>query len=196
MSDAQGHYTQEINIALPEKRLIAPLTFGIVCTCWNQDLLQPLISNTKAALEKIGVEERQIRTPIMVPGSFELPFAAQALAQSGEVDAVLCFGLLIKGDTAHFEYISNATSQGKHSLTTTTSFSYSHHSSGLMQAQLTSKVPIIYGVLNCLSREQAEDRVGPKSQLPQSLAASVVAMAALKTKHYGGQILRRSQDIY
>lgn len=65
-----------------------------------------------------------------------------------------------------------------------------------MQAQLTANVPIIYGVLNCLTREQAEARCGPTSQLPQSLAASVVSMATLKTKYYGGQVLRRSQDLY
>jgi len=112
MADEQGHYTKDIPIPIPDKRHIAPLQFGIVCTCWNQELLQPLIARTKAALEKLGVEARQIQNPIVVPGSFELPFAAQALAQSGEVDAVLCFGLLIKGETAHFEYISNAASQG------------------------------------------------------------------------------------
>lgn len=112
MADEQGHYTKEINIPIPDKRLLAPLQVGVVCTCWNQDLLQPLIGKTKEALEKLGLDERQIRPPVMVPGSFELPFAAQALAQSGEVDVVLCFGLLIKGETAHFEYISNATSQG------------------------------------------------------------------------------------
>src|SRR5271163_1789245 len=81
MADEQGHYTKEINIPLPEKRHIAPLRIGIICTCWNQELLQPLISKTKAQLSKLGVEDRQIRSPIMVPGSFELPFAAQALAQ-------------------------------------------------------------------------------------------------------------------
>eukprot|EP00026_Physarum_polycephalum_P019648 Phypoly_transcript_21767.p1 GENE.Phypoly_transcript_21767~~Phypoly_transcript_21767.p1 ORF type:complete len:180 (+),score=37.58 Phypoly_transcript_21767:46-585(+) len=178
MAQGDEHFTTEINIPLPEKRQIASLNIGVICTCWNQDLLKPLISNTKAALEKLGVEERQINTPIMVPGSFELPFAAQALAQSGQVDVVLCFGLLIKGETAHFEYISNACSQG------------------LMQAQLTSNVPIVYGVLNCLSKEQAEARVGPKSQLPNSLAASVISMASLKTKYYGGQVLRRSQELY
>lgn len=204
MSDEQ-HYTKEINIPLPERRQVASVNVGIVCTCWNQELLQPLIRNTKAALEKVGVDERQIKTPIMVPGSFELPFAAQALAQSGEVDVVLCFGLLIKGETAHFEYISQATSQGIlsstqfvlniHCIKRKYEIKYSLCILGLMQAQLSVNVPIVYGVLNCLTREQAEARCGSTSMLPQSLAASVVAMAALKTKYYGGQVLRKSQDI-
>lgn len=64
-----------------------------------------------------------------------------------------------------------------------------------MQAQLNSNVPIVYGVLNCLTKEQAEARCGPTSQLPYSLAATVVNMGALKTKYYGGQIFKRSMEI-
>lgn len=111
-NDNHGHYTKEIPIPLPDKPKISPLRIGLICTCWNLELLQPLIEKTRAQLLALGVTERNIDAPVMVPGSFELPFAAQALAKSGEVDGIICFGLLIKGETAHFEYISNAASQG------------------------------------------------------------------------------------
>jgi len=97
-----------------------------------------------------------------VAGCYELPYAAKIVAKKREVDVVICFGLLIKGDTSHYEYLSQAVSQG------------------LMKVQLESEVPVVYGVLNCLSRQQAEDRCGPTSQLPFSLAATALNIAGLK----------------
>ena len=64
------------------------------------------------ALLEYGVKSENVIQDFDVPGSFELPFAAQSLARSGRVDAVICFGVLIKGETMHFEYISGAVSQG------------------------------------------------------------------------------------
>jgi 6,7-dimethyl-8-ribityllumazine synthase len=66
------------------------------------------------ALLEYGVRPENIVQDFDVPGSFELPFAAQGLARSGRVDTVICFGVLIKGETMHFEYISGAVSQGTH----------------------------------------------------------------------------------
>lgn len=110
--DPQGHFTQDIPIPLPEKQKVAQLRIGLITTCWNEELLQPLIVNTRKHLVEMGINPRRIAEPVVVPGSFELPYAAQALAKSGDVDGVICFGLLIKGETAHFEYISSATATG------------------------------------------------------------------------------------
>lgn len=82
------------------------------------------------------VEER------VVSGAFELPFAARKLAHDDAVDAVVAIGVLVKGETMHFEYIAGAVAQG------------------LMDVQLQSGTPVIFGVLTCLTERQAEDRAG------------------------------------
>lgn len=80
-------------------------------------------------------------------------------------DAVICVGLLLKGETLHFEVLSHSTCQG------------------LMDIQLRTGVPIVNGVLNCFSEEQAEKRCDPlESVLCESLAATAVHMAALRVK--------------
>ena len=77
-----------------------------------------------------------------VPGAFELPVVAKRLADSGRVDAVVCLGAVIRGDTAHFEYVAGGATQG------------------LVQAAVSTGVPVIFGVLTVDSREQALARVG------------------------------------
>jgi len=79
-----------------------------------------------------------------VPGSFELPYAALSLAASGKVDAVVALGVLIKGETAHFENISSACANG------------------LMEVGLKTAIPVLYGVLNCYTTEQAKARYQTK----------------------------------
>lgn len=152
---------KEIPIHLPSPANIASLRVGLIRTSWNETLVTSLTSQCKKALLETGVREENIVEDYDVPGSFELPFAAQSLAKSGRVDAVICFGVLIKGETLHFEYISNAVSQG------------------LMQVQLSTGVPMIYGVLNCLTKDQAVERCGEGSALPLSLAATAIRMASL-----------------
>ena len=75
-----------------------------------------------------------------VPGCYELPYAAKLLAMSGTVDAIVCCGVLIKGDTMHFEYISDAVSRG------------------IMNVNIATLTPVVYGVLNCLDEGQVRKR--------------------------------------
>jgi 6,7-dimethyl-8-ribityllumazine synthase len=75
-----------------------------------------------------------------VPGAYELPFAAKLLAMSGTVDAIICCGVLIKGETLHFEYISEAVTKG------------------IMDVNLGTMTPVVYGVLNCLNEDQVKKR--------------------------------------
>jgi 6,7-dimethyl-8-ribityllumazine synthase len=82
-------------------------------------------------------------TLVRVPGAFELPVAAQRLAESGRVDAVICLGCLIKGDTMHFEYIADAATRG------------------ISQVGLETGVPVAFGVLTTLTDEQAEGAGAP-----------------------------------
>jgi len=157
------HLSKEVPIQLPPIENISKLRVGLIRTSWNETLVSSLASKAKHALEEYGVKSENIVKDFKVPGSFELPIAAQKLAQSKLVDVIICFGVLIKGETMHFEYISSATSQG------------------LMQVQLSTGVPVIYGVLNCLTLEQAAVRCGVSehSILPQSLAATAIQMGSL-----------------
>jgi 6,7-dimethyl-8-ribityllumazine synthase len=77
-----------------------------------------------------------------VPGSFELVFASSQMVKSGKVDAVIAIGCVIKGDTPHFDYICQGVTQG------------------LSELNLHGDVPVIYGLLTCITMEQAEDRCG------------------------------------
>lgn len=77
----EEHYTKEIPISLPDFTRRFPLRFGIIHTSWNLDLLQSVIERTKKHLLESGIDEQKIYPPIVVPGSFELPYAAQGSIQ-------------------------------------------------------------------------------------------------------------------
>lgn len=99
---------------------------------------------------------------VPVSGSFELPLAAKYLADSGDFDAVICMGCLIKGDTSHYEYISSTVTDG------------------IMQVGLDSKVPCVFGVLTCLEKQQAVDRATGANNHGLSWATAAVEMALLR----------------
>ncbi|GBG25721.1 6,7-dimethyl-8-ribityllumazine synthase [Hondaea fermentalgiana] len=117
----------------------AGLRVGICYTRWNDEVIEGLRSGCVAELKKMGVEDIVEK---QVAGAYELPFAAKCMIASTEVDAVVCIGCLIKGSTMHFEYICEATSQG------------------IMRVGLDTGVPVIFGVLTCLTDEQALYRAG------------------------------------
>ncbi|ELR14530.1 6,7dimethyl-8-ribityllumazine synthase [Acanthamoeba castellanii str. Neff] len=153
-----------LGVPLPDTaEAIARLRVCLIRTAWNENLVTSLADQTRAQLVKAGVAEANVVAAPAVAGSYELPYAAKRWAESGAFDVILCFGVLIKGETLHFECISNAVAQG------------------LMDAQLSTGVPVIYGVLNCLTLEQAEARCGKVSPLPTSLALTAINMAALRT---------------
>jgi 3,4-dihydroxy 2-butanone 4-phosphate synthase/GTP cyclohydrolase II len=164
-SGALSTFQKEVPIALPCADSVAKLRIGIIRTSWNDTLVSSLTNQCKQALLSSGVAASNIVTDIYdVPGAYELPFAALRLANSGQVDAIICFGVLIKGETMHFEYISSAVA------------------TGLMQVQLGANLPVLYGVLNCLTQGQAHARCGADSPLPLSLATTAIRMAALNVE--------------
>lgn len=136
--------TKAINLPktsfLPLKKT-GQLRFGIVKASWNLTITQALSDGAKRVLLEEGVELSNI-FEIDVPGSFELPLAAQWLAQAHTLDAVICIGVLIKGDTPHFEYISEAVAHG------------------IMHLNLNLNIPVVFGVLTTLNEQQALDRTG------------------------------------
>ena len=87
------------------------MRIGIIRTRWNNEDVSNLVSGVREGLAKCKVNEKSI-FETSVPGSFELPLAARYLALSGTVDAIVCVGVLIKGDTMHFEFIADAVAKG------------------------------------------------------------------------------------
>jgi len=115
------------------------IRIGILRTRWNNEHVTNLVNGIKIGVTSLKVTEENIFVK-EVPGAYELPYAAKLLAMSGTVDAIVCCGVLIKGDTMHFEYISSAVT------------------SGIMNVNLATMTPVIYGVLNCLDEEQVKKR--------------------------------------
>lgn len=115
--------------------------YGIVYTSWNADIVQDLLNETKNELLNQGVLEKNIIVK-EVPGAFELPLAAQFLVLE-DASAVISLGAIIKGDTPHFDFISNACLDG------------------LQSVALKTNVPIICGVLTTNTMDQAIERSHP-----------------------------------
>lgn len=123
-------------------RTTAPTRIGIVRARFNEDITAALLAGALEALTEAGVPMESIPV-VEVPGSFEVPLAADRLFASKKVDAVVCLGALIQGETPHFEYMSRAVA------------------SGIMQVGLRHGKPCAFGVITCFTREQAEERSGP-----------------------------------
>lgn len=121
----------------------ADMSFGIVVSEWNAAVTHALYEGCLQTLQQFGAPVDHIHT-IQVPGSFELPVGAKMIATSQSVDAVICLGCIIKGETKHDEYISQAVA------------------SGLMNLSVISGIPFIFGVLTPNDEEQAKERAGGK----------------------------------
>ncbi|HLF65089.1 MAG TPA: 6,7-dimethyl-8-ribityllumazine synthase [Saprospiraceae bacterium] len=114
---------------------------GIVVSDWHRAITDKLLSGCRESLIVHHVSEEDIQI-IRVPGSFELPMGAKLLLGRERLDAIICLGCVIKGETKHDEYISQSVANG------------------IMNLSLMSNTPVIFGVLTPNSIEQAEDRAG------------------------------------
>jgi 6,7-dimethyl-8-ribityllumazine synthase len=142
--------------------------FAIVVSRFNPEITDGLLAGARDALAQAGVRDDDV-TLVRVPGAFELPVAAQRLAESGRVDAVICLGCLIKGDTMHFEYIADAATRG------------------ISEVGLATGVPVTFGVLTTLTDEQAETRARPgDGNKGREAALAAVEMATLLRAIDGG----------
>jgi len=140
----------------------AAFSFGIVVAEWNAQVTHSLYEGCYETLLKHGSQKANIHT-IQVPGSFELPTAAKMLMASKKVDAIICLGCVIQGDTRHNEYINQAVA------------------SSLVQLGIATGKPFIFGVLTPNSLEQALDRAGGKlGNKGIEAAVAAIRMAALK----------------
>jgi 6,7-dimethyl-8-ribityllumazine synthase len=121
--------------ALPHDR------FAIVVARWNETITRKLLDGAVSTLMEHGVADERIDVA-WVPGSFEIPLAAQRMAASGRYAAVLCLGAVIRGETSHDQHINRAVSLA------------------ISQLALTANVPVLFGVLTCETMEQAIHRSG------------------------------------
>lgn len=118
--------------------------FALLVGRFNSFITQQLEQGAIDALRRHGAEEEQIHV-VYVPGAYEMPLVAQKLARSGNYDAVLCLGAVIRGSTPHFDYVAAEVSKG------------------VAQVSMDTGVPVIFGVLTTESIEQAIERAGTKA---------------------------------
>ena len=117
--------------------------FAIVASRWNDFISSRLVEGALDALERLGVDEKQVEV-FRVPGAFEIPLLALRLAESEKFDAIICIGTIIRGQTPHFEYIAGEVTRG------------------IGEAGLQTGVPVVYGVVTADTVDQAIDRAGVK----------------------------------
>jgi 6,7-dimethyl-8-ribityllumazine synthase len=127
--------------------------FAIIASEYNSVIMDRLIDGAKRVL----VDQKNVCV-IRVPGSFEIPLAAKKAAQSKKYDAVVALGCVLRGETAHFEYISSAVSHG------------------LQQVSLETGIPVGFGVLTVDTVQQAMDRSGESGNKGSEAAETALAM--------------------
>lgn len=137
-------------------------TFGIVVAQWNAVVTEALLKGAYHSLIEKGASEDNI-TVIEVPGSFELTSGADLLLQNKAIDAVICLGCVIQGETRHFDFICDAVANG------ITNVSIKHNK------------PVIFGVLTTDNQQQAEDRAGGKhGNKGEEAAITAIQMANIQ----------------
>jgi len=138
------------------------MRFGIVISDWNREVTWSLLDGAIRTLTTHGAKDKNIIVR-HVPGSFELTLGAQFLAEYDDLDAVICLGCVIQGETPHFIYICQGVTQG------------------ITQLNLDYNIPFIFGVLTTNTQQQAVDRAGGKlGNKGDEAAVTAIKMAALQ----------------
>ena len=137
------------------------MRIAVVTARFNEAITGALLDGARKGLVAAGVDPTSV-TEAWVPGAFELPLAAQRLASSGEVDAVVCLGAVIRGDTDHYTHVATQCA------------------AGLQRVQLDTGVPVVFGVLTTDTVADAEERAGGRhGNKGTEAAATAVEMADL-----------------
>jgi len=138
--------------------------FAIIQSRFNEEICDGLLSGALNCLKESGYNENNIPV-IKVPGAFEIPLVAEKLASQNKYDAIICLGAVIKGETAHFEYVSKAVTDG------------------ILQVGLKYGVPVIFGVLTTYDESQAKERsVERENNKGWEAAITAIEMASLMKK--------------
>lgn len=137
------------------------LRIAVLAARFNDHIVGPLRDGARRGLSRLGVADGDVIEE-WVPGAFELPLAAKVAALTGNIDAVICLGAVIRGDTPHFDYVCSEAARG------------------IQDAQLATGVPVMFGVLTVDNERQAIDRSGPGTDNKGDEAAvGAVEMALL-----------------
>jgi 6,7-dimethyl-8-ribityllumazine synthase len=138
------------------------MRFGIVVSDWNREVTWSLLEGAVNTLLKHGTADKNIIIK-HVPGSFELTLGAQFLAEYDDLDAIICLGCVIQGETPHFTYICQGVTQG------------------ITQLNMEYNIPFIFGVLTTNTSQQAVDRAGGRlGNKGDEAAVTAIKMAALQ----------------
>ena len=139
--------------------------YGIVVARFNSFIVESLLAGAIDALKRHGAVKEEDSEVVRVPGAYELPLAAQAMAANGDYDAIIALGAVIRGSTPHFDYVAGEASKG------------------LANVGLSHELPIIFGVLTTDTIEQAIERAGTKAGNKGAEAAlSALEMVSLLRK--------------
>jgi 6,7-dimethyl-8-ribityllumazine synthase len=135
------------------------MRFAIAVARFNRDITEALLDGAETVLRKHDAADVSVA---WVPGAFELPLVAQRFARSGAVDAVICVGAVVRGDTPHFEYVAGEAA------------------AGIQRVTLDTGVPVVFGVLTVDTHEQALERVGGKEgHKGEEAALTAIEMVSL-----------------
>ncbi|MBI2766337.1 MAG: 6,7-dimethyl-8-ribityllumazine synthase [Chloroflexi bacterium] len=138
------------------------LRICVVVARWNGFVTEVLHAGAVSTLRECGLREEDV-TSAWVPGAFEVPTAARWAAESGRFDAIICLGAVIRGETAHFEYVAGGAAEG------------------ITRVSQDTGVPVIFGVLTVDSVQQALDRAGGKEgHKGEESARAAIEMANLR----------------
>ena len=138
--------------------------FGLVVSRFNEFITSKLLSGAIDALMRHGCNEDDI-TSVRVPGAFDLPLVAKKLAESGQYDAIICLGCVIRGQTPHFDYVAGEAAKG------------------IAQVALSTGVPVTFGVITADTLEQAVERAGAKAgNRGADVAPSAIELANVVTQ--------------
>jgi 6,7-dimethyl-8-ribityllumazine synthase len=141
--------------------------FAIVASRWNDSLVSRLIEGALDALSELSAEAQAIAV-FRVPGAFEIPLCALKAAESGKFDAIICLGVIIRGQTPHFEYIAAEVARG------------------IGAAGMKTGIPLLFGVITAENVDQAIDRAGVKlGNKGFEAATAAVELVNLYRKAFG-----------
>jgi 6,7-dimethyl-8-ribityllumazine synthase len=137
------------------------MRFAVVAGRFNRDITEALLAGARRVLGDRGAAETDVEV-VWVPGAFEIPLVAMRFAASGTVDAVLCLGAVIRGDTPHFDYVAGECA------------------AGVQRVALDTGVPTIFGVLTTDDHRQAVERIGgSEGHKGEEAALTAIEMVAL-----------------
>ena len=147
-----------------DREALARLEFAVCVATFYEDIAERLLNGAAEGFELGGVSEASVHT-YRVPGAFELPYAAKLCAESGRFAGVACLGVVIRGETSHYDHVCDQTA------------------AGVQRAQLDTGVPCAFGVITCENMDQALARAdGSKRDQGRGAAIVAMRMALLKAQ--------------